>query len=311
MVWRTLTGKEQRALIDNYPEFIGNGGFPTGARYEANEELFELCRNYRDVLLGLGMELNGEQRRFVADTDDVEKSLRPLPQPPPKPGWPRRGHGPSTATDPPFSAVEIPSRRRRSCCWPTGERSTSCPMSMPSHPKCSGSCSQKTTRPPGCSGPPWPPARAGYGRSAECGRSSSKAGREPALPRPCGLTAARRARAPEGSNPTAPRLLWASDPSRPAGRRAGVVKRRRALAEKRKSMLRTLDGGMLVYGHRGAPLDEAENNWKGYVLGGGSWRTRHRRRRGGARQGPLRQLASGQLPRRHKGPRHRPDRQAR
>ena len=30
-------------------------------------------------------------------------------------------------------------------------------------------------------------------------------------------------------------------------------------------MLRTLDGGMLVYGHRGAPLDEAENNWKGYV----------------------------------------------
>ena len=79
------------------------------------------------------------------------------------------------------------------------------------------------------------------------------------------LTAARRARAPEGTNPTAPRVLWASDPSRPAGRRAVARERRRALAEKRKSMLRTLDGGMLVFAHRGSPLDEAENSWKGYV----------------------------------------------
>ncbi|MED5814292.1 alpha/beta hydrolase [Mycolicibacterium sp. 050232] len=74
--WATLTGDEQRALIDTYPRHIGNAeGIPADARHEANRRSLDQSRRQLQSLRDDGHRLSRSQRKLLARLDRIEAAL--------------------------------------------------------------------------------------------------------------------------------------------------------------------------------------------------------------------------------------------
>ena len=251
--WPRLTGAEQRALIDNCSEFIGTGGFPPPARYEANSVTLERSRTYRDKLRSQqrgGKKLSAAQRRFAAKMDRVDEELLKTTQAASEAGiaaphiWAFDRHlrfvlsGANPLTAPTVSLLahrrgqlphvdDFPAvvldqlRSDRESAWITW------------------------------SAPDREPARRAIARRVRLGESALY--RDLAV-----LNALRQASAPEGRNPTIPRVHWAPDPSTDSDLRK--------LARSRIAILQTPEGDTSVVGHRGTPHLRPESTLAGYEL---------------------------------------------
>jgi glycerophosphoryl diester phosphodiesterase len=255
--WPRLTGAEQRALIDHHHWFIGNRiGFPTEARYEANSASLELGRSIRDRLLAqelAGETLTDAQLKFVAQMGKVDEALHKATEAAREAGiaepriWAFDRHWRLVLS----GGDPLKASRVLLLADPKGPLPDFEHFSPAVLDQLRAAGRDPDTAWIAWSEPNREPRPNAAARRVRLGES--------ALYRDfADLTAARRAWASEGTDPTVPRVHWASDPATTAGRRA--------LALERKAVLREPDGGMLVVGHRGAPLDRPELTRAGYEL---------------------------------------------
>ena len=74
--WNELTGEQQRALIDTYPQHIGNAeGIPADARDAANRLSLERDRSELQARRDRGERLTGQQRKQLARYDRIQAAL--------------------------------------------------------------------------------------------------------------------------------------------------------------------------------------------------------------------------------------------
>jgi len=74
--WNGLTGEQQRALIETYPQHIGNAeGIPADARDAANRLSLEQDRSELQARRDRGERLTGQQRKQLARYDRIQAAL--------------------------------------------------------------------------------------------------------------------------------------------------------------------------------------------------------------------------------------------
>ncbi|MGV9800139.1 toxin glutamine deamidase domain-containing protein [Mycobacterium sp. NPDC003449] len=74
--WSELTGAEQRALIETYPQHIGNAeGIPAAARHEANTLSLREHRDQLQSLRDSGHRLTRSQRNMLTRLDRIDQAL--------------------------------------------------------------------------------------------------------------------------------------------------------------------------------------------------------------------------------------------
>ncbi|WP_176561205.1 alpha/beta hydrolase [Mycobacterium neglectum] len=74
--WDSLTGREQRALIETYPQDIGNAeGIPATARHAANTQSMKQERAELQKRLDRGERLTRDQRKQLARLDRIQQAL--------------------------------------------------------------------------------------------------------------------------------------------------------------------------------------------------------------------------------------------